>query len=63
RGLHRPGTLGGCQGALTLQSRKSGPFPALFSYVTPAKTGAFFVFLSIPTYGKEPCKQFFTVLE
>ncbi|WP_337574581.1 hypothetical protein [Fournierella sp.] len=35
------GTLGGCQGALTLQSRKSGPFPALFSYVTPAKAGNF----------------------
>ena len=28
--------FGGCQGALTLQSRKSGPFPASFSYVTPA---------------------------
>ena len=36
------GTLGGCQGALTLQSRKSGPFPALFSYVTPLMAGAFF---------------------
>ena len=29
--------FGGCQGALTLQSRKSGPFPASFSYVTPAR--------------------------
>ena len=37
------GTLGGCQGALTLQSRKSGPFPALFSYVTPAKDRAFLI--------------------
>ena len=35
--------FGGCQGALTLQSRKSGPFPALFSYVTPAfATGIFY---------------------
>ncbi|HJB68117.1 MAG TPA: hypothetical protein H9770_04680, partial [Candidatus Fournierella excrementigallinarum] len=31
------GTLGGCQGALTLRYRKSALFPAPFSYGTPAK--------------------------
>ncbi|WP_373221137.1 hypothetical protein, partial [Allofournierella massiliensis] len=41
------GTLGGCQGALTLQSRKSGPFPASFSYVTPALFPGAFLHLSL----------------